>query len=90
VLAREARTDSERKMWIGEIARVFADASQPDRLHAAESLAKLNVNLREIAPDLVSSDLAGSDTLMQALCSLGKFGCRKPRQHRLSYIDVDG
>ncbi|NCB06658.1 MAG: Na+:solute symporter [Bacteroidia bacterium] len=71
VLAREARTDSERKMWIDEMARVYADTSQPDRLHAAESLAKLNVNLREIAPGLVGTDLAGSDTLMQAFVLWG-------------------
>ncbi len=71
VLAREAQTDTERKMWIDEMARVYADISQPDRLHAAESLAKLNVNLREIAPGLVGSDLAGSDTLMQAFVLWG-------------------
>jgi len=71
VLAREARTDSERQMWIGHIARVYADTLQPDRLHAAESLAKLNVNLRRLAPDLVRTDLNSSDTLMQAFVRWG-------------------
>jgi SSS family solute:Na+ symporter len=71
VLAREARTDSERKIWIDKIAGIYADTLQPDRLHAAESLAKLNVNLRKINPKLVNSDLNSKDTLMQAFVLWG-------------------
>mgnify|MGYP000625105233 CR=1 FL=1 len=71
VLARGAATDSEQKMWIDKIAGVYADASQPDRLHAAETLAKLNVNLRSVNPGLANSDLTGGNTLMQAFVRWG-------------------
>lgn len=78
VLAREARTDSEQKIWIDKIINVYADTSQPDRLHAAETLAKLNVNLRNIDSDLVTSDLNSKDTLMQVFVFWGSSVAENP------------
>lgn len=71
VLAKEASTEEEYRAWVGRIANVYADTIQPDRLHAAESLSKLNVNLNIIAPNVVDSDLCSNDTLMQAFVSWG-------------------
>ena len=71
VLASEARTDNEQKRWINKIDSVYADTLQPDRLHAAESLAKLSVNLQEIYPNIVASDLKSTDTLMRAFVTWG-------------------
>lgn len=78
VLTRASLTDDERNMWIGRIARVYADTLQPDRLHAAESLAKLNVNLLKIAPEVVRSDLNSNDTLLQAFVRWGSSVAENP------------
>jgi SSS family solute:Na+ symporter len=71
VLAGCAENPEERKQWIDEIARVYADPSQPDRMHAAESLAKLAVNLNDVAPGRVVQDLTSRDTLMRAFVTWG-------------------
>ncbi len=41
VLAQAARSNQEREQWISKIRAAFLDANGPDRLHAAETLAKL-------------------------------------------------
>ncbi len=41
VLARAANSEREQAEWIGKIRDVFLDRAAPDRLHAAETLAKL-------------------------------------------------
>lgn len=71
VLAGCAENPEERKQWINEIVRVYSDPFQPDRMHAAESLAKLSVNLNDVAPERVVEDLAGQDTLMRAFVTWG-------------------
>ncbi len=78
VLAKGAKTAEEQKAWTDNIIHVYTDLSQPDRLHAAESLAKLNINLNEIAPNLVKKDLNSNDTLMQAFVSWGSSVSKNP------------
>lgn len=78
VLAREAQTDEERTAWENKIAQVYATPTQPDRLHAAESLAKLNINLQKVAPALVRNDLNGKDTTMQAFVTWGSSVATNP------------
>ena len=78
VLAQEAANESGRKIWVDKIVRVYADTTQTDRLHAAETLAKLNVNLRKINTELVASDLSGKDTLMQAFVLWGSSVAENP------------
>lgn len=65
-------------MWKDSIVGVYTDPKQPDRLHAAESLAKLKVNLKRIAPDLVRSEIIRSDTLMQAFVLWGSAVAENP------------
>src|ERR1035441_144030 len=43
VMARVAQKPAERRQFIGEIHRVLLDPKATDRLHAAESLAKLGI-----------------------------------------------
>jgi SSS family solute:Na+ symporter len=43
VMARAAQKPAERRKFIGQIHRVLLDANAADRLHAAESLAKLGI-----------------------------------------------
>jgi SSS family solute:Na+ symporter len=42
VLARAAARDDEHAQWVGKICDVFVDPAASDRLHAVETLAKLN------------------------------------------------
>jgi hypothetical protein len=41
VLSNASPNEAEKQQWMNRIRDVFLDASQPDRLHAAECLAKL-------------------------------------------------
>ena len=43
VLAQAAATEPEQEKWIGLIQRAFQDTTGPDRIHAAETLAKLRL-----------------------------------------------
>lgn len=47
VLARAAMNETQRVQWIDKIHDVFADPAAPDRLHAAETLAKLGYKATE-------------------------------------------
>lgn len=47
VLAQAARSDQQREQWISEILAAFLDTRGPDRLHAAETLAKLGYQASE-------------------------------------------
>ena len=46
VLAQAAPDVAEREQWIGKIRAAFLDPTGPDRLHAAESLAKLGYQVQ--------------------------------------------
>ena len=71
VLSKCAENPDKRGKWVEKISRVYADPSQPDRLHAAETLAKLNVNLNDVAADQVVSDLKSQDPRMRAFVTWG-------------------
>ncbi|MFA5687989.1 MAG: HEAT repeat domain-containing protein, partial [Kiritimatiellales bacterium] len=47
VLVRTAVTPREQQQWIEKIKTVLLDSSAPDRMHAAETLGKLNIRLNE-------------------------------------------
>ncbi|HEY3900920.1 MAG TPA: hypothetical protein VGM54_20075 [Chthoniobacter sp.] len=51
-LAQIVKAESERRDYVGRIRRVLTDAAAPDRLGAAESLAKLRVADRNDRPVL--------------------------------------
>jgi SSS family solute:Na+ symporter len=47
VLAKATYAPKQRSRWIAQIRDVFLDPDAPDRLHAAETLAKLGYRIRE-------------------------------------------
>ena len=47
VLAQAAPDLAERERWVGNIRAAFLDVTGPDRLHAAESLAKLRYQVQD-------------------------------------------
>lgn len=59
VLAQSARDDSTRQEYLEKIITAFKDPDGQDRVHAAETLAKLGVPIADLAPDQVSSILEG-------------------------------
>ena len=67
VLARSSRSESEKAAWIDEIATIYKDTTNADRLHASETLAKLNINLKKIDYERTISDLISKDTLLRAI-----------------------
>ncbi len=50
VLARAASDPKEKRRWIEKIRRVFLDQDAPDRLHAVETLAKLEYKVPAAPP----------------------------------------
>jgi curved DNA-binding protein CbpA len=48
---------NERNFWINKIKNAYLNTSGPDRIHAAESLAKLGVSFKNLSPKIVRKDL---------------------------------
>lgn len=71
VLARSAQSEREKNGWIDEIAKIYKDTTNVDRLHASETLAKLNINLQEIDHQRTLSDLNSKDSLLKAYVTWG-------------------
>ena len=78
VLARASATDEEKKKWIDKIIGIYRDTSQSDRLHAAETLAKLNINLAKAAPEQSDMDLIYGDTPLKAYVTWGRAVTENP------------
>ena len=53
-----AKNETDRKQYLEKIINAYKNPTGPDRIHAAETLAKLGVSLRSIDADLVEQDLA--------------------------------
>jgi len=66
VLAQAALNDQERAVWVNKIAEVYANENNTDRLHAIESLAKLQHSILDRATmDQISHKTATSFELYQ-------------------------
>jgi len=61
VLAQAAGTDTERNAWIDRILKVYGDTSATDRVHAAETLAKLHISPAKDYPEETHKILEGPD-----------------------------
>ena len=59
VLARASYKDKEREEWTKKICEVFFDTASPDRLHAAETLAKLGYKLKD--SEVAATEAAASE-----------------------------
>ncbi|MRS60460.1 HEAT repeat domain-containing protein [Larkinella terrae] len=61
VLAQAAATPEEKKKWTDQIAAAFADPNGTDRIHAAETLAKLGISPTTIDADATRKAIAGEN-----------------------------
>jgi solute:Na+ symporter, SSS family len=57
VLAQESPTEAEA--FLLKIIGAFSDKESPDRIHAAETAAKMGISLADFAPEVVSEVLSG-------------------------------
>jgi HEAT repeat protein len=61
VLAESAENAAEKEQWTNKIFKVFGDRQAPDRLHAAETLAKLQQSPLEKYPGVTRETLASGN-----------------------------
>ncbi|MFC5409298.1 hypothetical protein ACFPMF_08280 [Larkinella bovis] len=61
VLAQAAATPEEKKKWTDQIADAFTDPVGPDRIHAAETLAKLGISPTTLDADVTRRAIAGEN-----------------------------
>ncbi|WP_460634719.1 hypothetical protein [Larkinella harenae] len=61
VLAQAAANPAEKKKWTDQIAAAFKDPNGPDRIHAAETLAKLGVSPQTVDAEATRQAIAGSN-----------------------------
>lgn len=57
ILFQCAENESERLVWLNKIKAAFLDENGPDRIHAAETLAKLRVSMLHEAPGITNRAL---------------------------------
>ena len=62
VLAQATDNTDEKKIWAGKILKAFLDTNGTDRVHAAETLAKLGMSPLKEAPEVTSHALNSTDT----------------------------
>lgn len=60
---RLSRTGNDRKKWLDKIKDAYQNTSGPDRIHAAETLAKLGFSLRYFDDRIVETDLKSETDL---------------------------
>jgi len=59
VLVQSTPDPKKKKKWINKIVEAFNNTAGTDRVHAAETLAKLNVSLQKAAPETTQKILEG-------------------------------
>ncbi|MCF0069510.1 hypothetical protein LZD49_03445 [Dyadobacter sp. CY261] len=79
VLAQLAENESEKLVWLNKMKAAFLDPNGPDRIHAAETLAKLRISPLAEAPD-VTSEALKSDVPALALYTLWATAFDSPNQ----------
>lgn len=48
---------NQRNIWVKKIKKAYLTSSSPDRIHAAESLAKIGISFKNLNPKVVRQDL---------------------------------
>jgi hypothetical protein len=61
VLAQAATTPEEKKKWTDQIAAAFKAPNGPDRIHAAETLAKLGISPTTVDAEATRKAIAGEN-----------------------------
>ena len=60
---KTATTESSRALWLNKIRDAYLNKNGEDRIHAAETLAKLGYSFRKLNNSIVSKDLSGDGML---------------------------
>ncbi|SEJ58568.1 hypothetical protein SAMN05216327_11383 [Dyadobacter sp. SG02] len=64
VLVQATDNESEKLVWLNKVKEAFLNENGPDRIHAAETLAKLRISMFTEAPEITGRALAsGSQAL---------------------------
>ncbi len=66
VLAQASASEDERMFWVSKILQAFLDEQGADRVHAAETLAKLRVSPLNYDSSAVARVLNGSDSRLRS------------------------
>src|SRR4029079_11667790 len=61
VLAQSAKDSSAKKGWLEKVISVYHDSTSPDKLHATETLAKLQYSPMEKFPEITQEALAADN-----------------------------
>lgn len=69
-LSNAVSNEDERAFYIGKILEVYRSLDSPDKIHAAESLAKLKVALKDYPVVVIPNDTVGN-ALLQAYVKWG-------------------
>lgn len=59
--------EKEKAFYIDQLLEIYLDPDSPDRIHAAESLAKLRVSLKEYPAAVIEDDSIGNEVLQAYL-----------------------
>ncbi|MBD3288107.1 Na+:solute symporter, partial [candidate division KSB1 bacterium] len=70
-LARSSFNKEERQKWINKIWDVYLDKDASDRMHAAETLSKLDENLLSREPQIARQFLGSNNTRLAAFVRWG-------------------
>ena len=63
--------EKEKASYVDKILEIYLNPDSPDKIHAAESLAKLRVSLKEYPAVVIEDDSIGNGLLQAYL----KWGC---------------
>ena len=61
VLAQSANNLNDKKVWTDKILHAFLDTNGVDRIHAAETLAKLSISPLDEAPEITRQSMQSAD-----------------------------
>ncbi len=65
VLYQTASDPEKKKQWLNNVLSIFGDTTAPDRIHAAETLAKLKTSPVQQYPDATDAALEDTSRILQ-------------------------
>ncbi|WP_040679914.1 hypothetical protein [Niabella aurantiaca] len=65
VLYQTESDPAKKKAWVDKVLAVFGDTTSPDRIHAAETLAKLKTSPQPLYPEATHAALGDTSRILQ-------------------------
>lgn len=65
ILYQASADAGEKEKWLGKVLAVFGDTTSPDRIHAAETLAKLKTSPEKMFPAATQASLSDTSRILQ-------------------------